>query len=111
MKDDIQYYSDLTDHKNFVRLLWEGMTTNNGGFFFVSKHDDAFKNIDIPKYTKDEDIPKNTKDVKLIVSFESTKFENPEAIDGFNNFFMIKNDTINFKDVQKPLFVLIDNNE
>lgn len=68
------YVANLTEKENFTRILWEGVTTNNGGFFLAeSENSDLFSQI--PTDSKD--------DIKIIFSFES---EIAKPFYAFNNF-------------------------
>ncbi len=45
--EEPKYWADSnTDKKNFIRLLWEGLTTNSGGYYIVMDNDEIpeFKN-------------------------------------------------------------------
>lgn len=77
-----KYVANLTEMKDFVRLLWEGVTTNNGGFFLVeSDNSDLFSKI--PADSKN--------DIKIVFSFESKE---KKPFHAFNNFIRIHKDAI-----------------
>lgn len=82
-----KYVANLTETHDFIRILWEGVTTNNGGFFLVESDDsDLFSAI--PKNTKD--------DIKIVFSFESEKIQPFYA---FNNFIKVYKDVISSRTI------------
>jgi len=92
------YISKVDSIRDFVRLVWEGMTTNNGGFYFVAGNDKVFEAI--PAAIK------SLKEISFIISFES----NPGPIFGFNNYFKINNSNVVINGT-KSIFASIKENE
>jgi hypothetical protein len=85
------YVANLTEKENFTRLLWEGVTTNNGGFFLMeSENSDLFSKI--PLSSKD--------DIKIIFSFES---EIAKPFYAFNNFIKMSKDVFSNRKVFEEL--------
>ncbi|WP_121356814.1 hypothetical protein [Flavisolibacter nicotianae] len=97
-KESNQYIATIKDTKSFVRLLWEGMTTNNGGFYFVSDNDNSFKAIN-----------GSAEELKLVISFETTK-DQLAPVYGFNNFFKVANAKTDL-DPTKTIFQSLEHND
>ena len=104
--DKVKYYSKFASHKDFVRLVWEGMTTNNGGYYFVSSDTNDFKPIPLPG-TND----KNISDIRLILSFEYTIAGKNKPVFGFHNYFKVNNKNIKIEETEKPIFEFLDQND
>jgi len=85
------YVANLTEKENFTRILWEGVTTNNGGFFLAeSENSDLFSQI-----------PTDSKgDIKIVFSFES---EIAKPFYAFNNFIKMSKDVLSSRKVFEEL--------
>jgi hypothetical protein len=103
--DKENYYATFTSHKDFVRLMWEGMTTNNGGYYFVSSDKTDFKLIPLPKADD-----KHTTDVRLIISYEFSVAGQVASIPGYSNYFKISNKSVKIGTVEKMLFEFLEAN-
>lgn len=82
-----KYWADSNDidKTNFIRLLWEGLTTNNGGYYLImDKEIEAFKN------EKDEIVDTGT----IIISFVAA---NQDQMPGYFNSFKLPYDESIFK--------------
>nr|WP_233173332.1 hypothetical protein [Flavobacterium sp. ASV13] len=97
LQDD-NYVANLTEKEKFTRILWEGVTTNNGGFFLEeSENSDIFSKIKID--SKD--------DIKIIFSFES---EISKPFYAFNNFIKMSENVLSsirvFEELDKSSYSL-----
>lgn len=90
------YVATLTDKEIFTRILWEGVTTNNGGFFLEEsdKNDNKFHHA-ISKLN-----PEQLKDIKIIFSFES---EIAKPFYAFNNFIKMSKDVLSSRKIFEEL--------
>ncbi|HSC37752.1 MAG TPA: hypothetical protein VLD19_07775, partial [Chitinophagaceae bacterium] len=90
-QDDNVNFADITgDTLNFIRLLWEGMTTNNGGFYLLNRNEHAFDNF-----------PAGQKEYSLLLSFEPTAAGDTKPQFGFNTHFRIENNNNLFDALDK----------
>ena len=86
-----KYVANLSEIQDFTRILWEGVTTNNGGFFLAeSENSDLFSQI--PTDSKD--------DIKIVFSFES---EIAKPFYAFSNFIKMSKDVLSSRKVFEEL--------
>ncbi len=89
IESKINYADIINDKINFIRILWEGLATNNGGYYLVNKNAHAFDNL-----------PAGKKEYSLLLSFEANKEADTKPLCGFNNYFKVS--------TTDDLFTLLD---
>ena len=85
-----KYTATLTEFAEFSRILWEGLTTNNGGYYLMeSVNSELFDQLIKPLvnppalHSKEE--------IKIVFSFES---DIAKPFYGFNNFIKMSKDVL-----------------
>lgn len=85
------FVAKLTEKKKFTQILWEGVTTNNGGYFLFEGDSENLFNEKISKLSEEQ-----LKDIKIIFSFES--YEN-KPFYSFSNYIKVNRNTVAGRDV------------
>jgi hypothetical protein len=79
----LKNYADMSDHQSFLHLLWEGLTTNDGGYFITNPTTQtAFASIPPPVAGK-------TPEYTLVISIEETIAGTLSPSVGFSNYFKV----------------------